>query len=165
MPNFMNQGAAWLAGKLRAGNSITVTLRRRGYEDVVVSATPGTTTVEQEMDDGSSMRTQSRDYLIATDDYRFGGTLYDPQDGDLVVETVAGVERQYELRPFGGEPCARPMDQSRVMWRCHSKLINRTAQLLTENQLRALLGLMPVIGESWSENELRHMAGIPSLAA
>lgn len=156
---------SWLRGKLLTGNSITVTLRRRGFADVVVSATPGTTRVEQEFDDGSSLRMQSRDYLIATDDYRFDDALTEPRDGDLIIETVDGVERQYELRPFAGESCARPMDQSRAMWRVHTKLVTRTAQLLTENQLRAIIGLMPVIGDEWNENELRHMAGIASLAA
>jgi hypothetical protein len=165
MANLLATGAAWQAAHLKASVSLTVTLRRRGYADVVVSATPGATRVEQEYDDGSSLRMQSRDYLIATDDYRFGGVLTEPRDGDLVIETVDGVERQYEARPFAGESCARPMDQSRVMWRVHTKLVTRTAQLLTENQLRAILGLMPVIGDEWNENELRHLAGIASLAA
>jgi hypothetical protein len=165
MTNFLQSGSTWLAGMLKTSVSVSVTLRRRGYADAVVSATPGTTRVEQEMDDGSSLRLESRDYLIDVDDYRFGGVITNPQDGDLVIETIDAVERQYELRPFAGESCARHMDQYRIKWRCHTKLVTRTAQLLTENQLRAILGLMPIPGDEWNENELRHLNGIASLAA
>jgi len=156
---------SWLAGKLLTGSPLTVSLRRRGYEDVVVSARTGTTAVVEELGDGSSQRHETADYLIKCDDYRFGGAISDPQDGDLIIETIDGVERQYELRPFGGGACAQPLDKSRSMWRCHVKLIVRTSQLLTENQLRAIVGLLPIIGDEWGENELRHQAGIVSLAA
>lgn len=168
MSNLLARGAAWQAARLKEIASISVTLRRRGYADVSgVLVTPGTTAIEEIMGDGSSMRSQSRDYLIAVSDYVFGGVECEPQDGDLIIETAGGIERHYQLLPFGGERCSRPSDQSRVMWRCHTKLVQRSpTRQLTENQLRALLGLLPVIGtDGFDENELRHMAGIVSTAA
>jgi len=164
-------GASWQSGQLTANASVLVTLRRSGYSDVTdVPATVGTTAIEQEMEDGSSLRIDSHDFLIATSAYQFGGVVVEPADGDIVIETVAGIERQYQLRPFAGEACARPMDQFRLRWRCHTKLIESSEDPVadtwpTENQLRALLGLFPIVGDTWDENEIRHMAGLVSLGS
>lgn len=145
---------------------VSVSLRRRGYADVSVTALPGSTMVEQITGDGSSMRSQSRDYLISVSDYAFGGSVSTPQVGDLIVETVDGVEQLYQLLPFAGEACARHSDQTRVTWRCHTKLILRApSRVLTEDQLRCLLGLMPTFTGTWTENKIRHAAGIVSTAA
>jgi hypothetical protein len=165
MADLLAAGSAWLAGMQKRNASISVKLRRRGYADVVVSATAGTTRVEQDTGDNSTMRFESRDYLISVDDYRFGGVKSTPRDHDRIVEVRDGVEVVYEAFPFAGEACARWMDQSGVRWRIHTKLVEAAPQLLTENQLRTILDLLPVIGDSFEENEMRHTLGIVSLAA
>jgi len=162
------RGSAWQADQLEVGSSITITLRRSGFDDVTLTAVHGSTVVEQILDDGSSMQLAADDFIIKTDDYRIDDELTEPADGDILITDIDGTLRRYELRPFAGEPCARPLDQSRVQWRCHAKFIGTgdvDAVELTENQLRCIIGIMPRIGsDGWDENELRHMAGIASLA-
>lgn len=161
----LSRGSAWQAGRLAASESITVTLQRRGASDTVVTAVPGRTMIEQDNGDGTFTRFETRDYLIAVDDYIFDGVLCEPQDGDCVVEVIDDVSRTYAALPIAGEACGRHTDQNRVMWRVHTKLRTKTARILTQNQLRCLLGLMPIPGNNFDTNEVRHMGGIVSLAA
>lgn len=164
-------GSAWQATAQAESASITVTLRRPGYDDVTgVAAVVGTTAIEQELEDGSSLRVDSHDFLIKASDYLIDGEQVEPADGDLIIETVDGVELFYELRPFAGEASARHMDQFRTRWRCHTLQVAEPPPPppeLTNNQLRAILGLLPIPsgdGGTLTENDLRHVAGIVSLA-
>jgi hypothetical protein len=121
------------------------------------------------MGDGSSMRHEADDFIIAVSAYLVHGVAVEPADGDIVITNIGGTLRRYELRPFAGEASARPLDQSRRMWRCHTKFIGTGSGIeqvdLTENQLRAIIRVLPIVGDEWSEDELRHALGIPSLAA
>ena len=70
------------------------------------------------------------------------------------------------MRPFAGDPCARPSDQYRNRWRIHTKLIEKPTPTLSLNQLRAIIGLAPIpYSEDLSENDLRNNLGIVTNAA
>lgn len=164
-------GSAWQADQQAESASILVTLRRAGYDDVTdVVAVLGNTAIEEEREDGSSLRVDSRDFLIRATDYLIDGEQVEPADGDLIIETVDGTELFYELRPFAGEASARPMDQFRTRWRCHTKQVAEPVTPtveLTNNQLRAILGLLPVpsgSGGMLTDDDVRHVAGLVSLA-
>lgn len=159
------RGAAWMAGRLAASEAVSVTLRREGASDTVVSATPGSTRIEQDNGDGTFTRYETRDYLIEVDDYRFDDVLSQPQDGDLIIEIIDGVTRTYAALPVAGEACARHTDQHRVLWRVHTKLRTQSTRLLTMNQLRAICDCLPICGDEFNVNEQRHALGIVSLAA
>ena len=166
MANLLASGASWLAGMQKQNASISVTLRRRGYSDVTVSATPGNTLAEQVTGDGTSQRFASRDYLIHVTDYAFDGVASEPREGDRIIDSTFGDERIYEVRPFAGDPCARPSDQYRNRWRIHTKLIEKPTPTLSLNQLRAIIGLAPIpYSEDLSENDLRNNLGIVTNAA
>lgn len=94
-----------------------------------VPAVVGQTRRQQFDSDGVETIVTSRDYLIAADDYRFGGELdpVAPQRGDVIVETsgeCAGdpVTRRFTVLDIGGESSVRrsgPDLDGR--WRIHTK--------------------------------------------
>lgn len=83
----------------------SITLRRGGSTTTGVSAQV-IITDHDAIDDQSGMTVsvQSRDFLIRVEAYAFGGTAVEPRAGDVIVETVNGVECQFELMPIGRRP-------------------------------------------------------------
>lgn len=126
MVNLLQAGATWQAARLAEIAAVSVTLRRTGETDVTVSATPGRTPLEVDNGDGTSLRFESRDYLIEAADYAFAGTVTEPAEGDLILETISGVTRTYAVLPIPGESCWRYCDQNRVLIRVHTKLYEQT---------------------------------------
>jgi hypothetical protein len=145
--NLLNQAATWLAGVQSTSIPVSVTIGRGGSE-TDVTAVVGRSPVEQQQGDGTFTVYEARDYLIEVSDYAFSGTAVEPAQGDTIVETINGVDYTFAVMADGGEPPWRYSDQSRVRYRIHTKLrstSNDDAEcLLTENQLRCILGVLPV---------------------
>lgn len=90
----------------------------RGAASVTVTASPGSTPVEQVVDDlGTTVRTAGTDWLIAVDELILDGSPATPRPGD--VFTVDGIE--WEVRPLGSEPCFTYSDAMGTQYRIHTK--------------------------------------------
>lgn len=62
-----------------------------------------------------------RDYLFKVEDLVLAGAKVTPREGDLVVETIAGVACTFELATPTGEPVWRWSDPTRTLLRVHCK--------------------------------------------
>lgn len=120
MGDIIARGQAFLAAKLKAHASRTVTYRR-GASSVSVQATIGTSLLS--VGDGAGgtrvVRTD-RDYLIAAADLVLGGVAVTPVRGDVITDAAAPAG-DYEVMPYEGEPCWRYADPTGYMLRIHTK--------------------------------------------
>lgn len=90
----------------------------RGASSVSVAASPGSTPVEQVVDDlGTMVRTSAADWLIAVAELILDGNPITPQMGDVI--TSDGVA--WEVRPIGSEPCFSYSDALATEFRIHTK--------------------------------------------
>lgn len=118
---------------LQNAAGVVVTLQRGAQETADVTAVPGKRQALLAGTDGSVTEQRTRDFLIDVNDYQFDDLRCEPRAGDLIVEETADGALVYELRPFGGEPAARYVDEStRGQWRCHVQLV--------DEQLEGVLG-------------------------
>ena len=123
MANMLADGAAWLAGQLKASAGSAVTYQRGG-DTAAVTATIGRSQFEATNQSGVIEVWESRDFLIPLADLPFG----EPQRGDLVIEG----ELSYEVSAPRGVPVAH-YDAFRSMARVHTKLTDTgVSVLLTE---------------------------------
>lgn len=123
MANMLADGAAWLAGQLKASAGSDVTYQRGG-DTAAVTATIGRSQFEAANQSGVIEVWESRDFLIPYADLPYG----EPQRGDLVIEG----ELTYEVSAPRGIPVAH-YDAFRSMARVHTKLTDTgVTVLLTE---------------------------------
>lgn len=115
MADMLANGAAWLAGQLKAAAGTTVTYVR-GNQASEVTATIGASAFESANQSGVLERWESRDYLIAVQDLPFGN----PVRGDLITEDVGGLLLEYEVASPRGVPEWHPADAFGVMVRVHT---------------------------------------------
>ncbi len=113
----------WLQDVVAAHNGISVTYRR-GSAASVVTATPGSTVFRFNDEYGRTVRTESRDFLIAVSDL---AALTEPERGDQIEETQDGVVYTYEVLAPNSEPCWRYSGPFRKIYRIHTKLVDQTA--------------------------------------
>ena len=123
MPNLLEQGASWLAGKLVGSAGTPVRYVRDGGETELV-AVIGRTEFEQTDEYGGIQRIQSRDYLIRAADLVIGGAATLPQAGDRIRETVAAQTFVYEVMAPGQQPPWRYSDPFRQVLRIHTKHVD-----------------------------------------
>ena len=123
MPNLLESGSQWLAGKLKAFAAKSV-VYRRGNADVTVSATVGRTLLKlQDGMGGVRMEWTDRDFLIAAADLVLAGTPVLPERGDQIRETQGSRTFVYEVMAPGQEPPWRWSDEFRVLLRIHTKQV------------------------------------------
>ena len=123
MPNLLEVGSQWLAGKLKEFASKSV-LYRRGSQEVPVSATVGRTLLKlQDGFGGVRMEWTDRDFLIAAADLVLNGTRVLPERGDQIRETLGSRTFVYEVMAPGQEPPWRWSDEFRVLLRIHTKQV------------------------------------------
>ena len=128
MPDMLAAGAAWLTSQLNAAAGSTVTYRR-GSDEAEITATIGRSEFEAQSESGVIENWESRDYLVPTSALPFGN----PVRGDVIVETVEGLELEYEVAAPRGVPVFRFADAFRSMVRIHTKqTTDGVAVLLTE---------------------------------
>lgn len=116
MADMLANGAAWLAGQLKAAASTTVAYVR-GNQAIDVTATVGSSAFESANQSGVLERWESRDYLIPTEDLPFG----DPAQGDKIVHEIDGVSVTYEVASPRGVPLWHYADAFRLIVRVHTK--------------------------------------------
>lgn len=115
MPDMLADGAAFLAARLKASASRTVTYVRNDTA-IDVLATIGRSAFESANTSGVLERWESRDYLIADADTPFG----EPAVGDKIVETINGVAVTYLVSTPRGVPLFHYADAFRLIVRVHT---------------------------------------------
>ena len=118
------RGLAWLEDQRHQHLTQTVTYRR-GTDSVELAATIGRTEFEQADEYGIVRRTESRDYLVRTEDLVLTGSATLPKSGDRILETDGGATFVYEVMAPGSEPPYRYSDPYRRTLRIHTKFIGR----------------------------------------
>jgi len=123
--NLMKEVEQYIIGELAVHAAVDITYVKGGVggDEVTTCATPAMTMFVYTDDLGTSFRKQSRDYLIQTTDLDFGGEIFKPESGDLILEQVGAILYTYEVGAFNNEPDWRYSGQYREHLRIHAKLI------------------------------------------
>lgn len=120
MPNMLQTGAAWLGEQLQAHAGRTVSIKQ-GVRRALTGVVATVSNVEYEIADASGFLTVVPGYdwtFVAAD----LGDL-NIRTGDIVTETIAGVEQKYEVMPVGKKPCVEPGDSSSILLTVHTKKV------------------------------------------
>lgn len=127
MADMLNTGLDWLADKLKAHVSRSVTYKR-GVDEVTVSATIGRTLLKLQDDYGGiRMVWTDRDFLIQAADMVLAAVTVLPERGDKIVEVVGSNNVTFEVMAPGGEPHWRWSDPYHKLLRIHTKRIKTEA--------------------------------------
>jgi hypothetical protein len=118
MPDLLHTGSDWLAERLKAYASQSVTYSC-GLASFTVPVTIGRTVFEVATDLGIVERWESRDYLVLAADLQTG----EPQRGDQIREVQNNTTYVYEVLAPGSEPAFRFSDPYRKTYRIHTKLV------------------------------------------
>lgn len=111
---------ARLSERRRAAMSDMVTYAR-GEDSVELLATVGATRVEDNNQDGFTVRVIMKDYIITAADLILGEELTLPTIGDTIAETVGDKVYTYEVQELGQERCYRTCDPDGRTLRVHVK--------------------------------------------
>jgi hypothetical protein len=117
MPTLFDKLKTWLPGQAAQVAGVTVTYTRGGTTRTL-SALEGRTVFASQQEGAPRIEFGDRDYLIELADLTAFG---DPQIGDRITETLAGVQRVFEVRtPGTGEPAWRWSDPGHTRYRVHT---------------------------------------------
>lgn len=123
MADLLAQSSAWLEKQRHEHRTVPVTYVR-GTASVALQATIGRTVFEQRDDYGVIEKTESRDFLVRSEDLALEGALTLPERGDEVREADEGGKVfVYEVMAPGKEPHFRYSDPYRRTLRIHTKHI------------------------------------------
>jgi len=125
MANLISDGAAWLAGRLKSHAGTPVVYQRGAARNESITAVVGETEFETEDEQGIVISAVARDFLIAAADLTLNDVVTEPQDGDVILETVEAVTFTYEVTPIADGKHYRPSDPYGIKWRIHTKLIGK----------------------------------------
>jgi len=120
--DMLEQGATWLDDQRHQHMTRSVSYAR-GSSTVEVQATIGRTVFEQADEFGIVQKTETRDYLIRTEDLVLDGQVTLPKRGDLIREAEGTTTFVYEVLSPGDEPVFRYSDPYRKTLRIHTKHI------------------------------------------
>ena len=110
----LENAAEWLESQRIRELSIPIVYQRRGGETLNIPATLGRTLFRAENEYGATIRTETRDFLIAAEDLPD-----DPERGDVILH--AGLH--YEVLAPNGEPVWRWSGTGWILRRIHTKEI------------------------------------------
>ena len=122
MSNLLERGAAWLATKLKASASQTVTYRR-GEGLVELQAVIGKTEFGEGETQDAVVTHRMRDYLILTADLSIAGQAILPEIGDRIEEVAGGKIHKHEVLATPSGEVYRYADPFRIQLRIHTKEI------------------------------------------
>ncbi len=124
MGNMLDDGSAWLAGKLKDHAGTTVTYIR-GTASTVLTATIGKTELELLGDVGIDIQSRSIDFLVRATDLDLGSGPTEPQRGDTIVLRRGHEEITHEVVPLeAGQQCFRWSDPHGNILRIHTQRID-----------------------------------------
>ena len=110
----LENAAEWLESQRIRELSVSIVYQRRGGETLNIPATLGRTLFRAENEYGVTIRTETRDFLIAAENLPD-----DPERGDVILH--AGL--RYEVLAPNGEPVWRWSGTGRILRRIHTKEI------------------------------------------
>jgi len=125
--DMLADGAAWLAGQLKAsaGRDVSVS---DGTSSITVTATIGSSRFEGQTTSGTAEVWESRDFIVTPDDL---ADLGDPSHGWTITDTLEGVEVVYEVRTPAGVPEWHYADGFRQTIRIHTVVRDTGVVILT----------------------------------
>lgn len=123
MPNLMQRGATWLAGKLQTAAGRTVVYRRGNLSGDPITAACSMKQYSIVDAEGFTTTVESVDWLVTTAELVVQGAVITPRPGDRIHEILGGVLVEYEAMKLGSEPCSEWLDTSGVMTVIHTKRI------------------------------------------
>jgi hypothetical protein len=105
----LNAAFAHLADVMETHVGEAVTYRRRGKDDLSITAVRGRNQPQAlAIADGrAELTTVPQDWLVKPAAIDFGAGPVDPQDGDRIIDAAGAV---YEVKPRDGEPSWRRSD-------------------------------------------------------
>ena len=122
MTDVLEQSSDWLQ-EMRTKHATRTVSYSCGPQSLEVLATIGRTVFESVDDHGLIVKTESRDFLVLTQDLVLGGEAVLPKSGDRIREAAGSVTLVYEVMAPGGEPVWRYSDPYRKTIRIHTKLV------------------------------------------
>ena len=122
MADLLESASNWLENQRTAHRTVSINYAR-GVDAVDVPATIGRTQFEIDNGYGVIERTESRDFLVLTEDLVLAGNATFPERGDRIRETRGTTTYVYEVMAPGKEPHFRYSDPYRKTLRIHSKQI------------------------------------------
>lgn len=120
MADMLQNGAAWLAAKLKAKAGRAITYKRRTHT-ASLTATVGQTMLRLSDDTGEMQVVWTdRDYLLTPADLILNGSVVLPEKGDIILDATDGTTQRYEVFPYGNEPVHK-LDAHSALLRIHTK--------------------------------------------
>lgn len=92
-----------------------------GGVELSIRATVGRSGRQVEDSDGFPLKVTYRDYLIAVDDLSIDGEPFEPEEGDVIRETINGQAVSFEVTSEAAGDCWTYSDQSRRDYRVHTQ--------------------------------------------
>ena len=123
MPNLMQRGASWLAGKLQSSAGISVVYQRGATQSGTIIATPSQHEYEVMGLDEMLTSVLSYDWTFTAADIAISGSAIQPRPGDRIVATVGSSSNTYEVLPLKPRPCFERLDAFGTMTLVHTKLV------------------------------------------
>jgi hypothetical protein len=129
MADLMQSGIAWLAGQLRTNASQAVTYTHKASGKAVsVQAVLGKSLLALGEDFGQRLQRTDADFVIVYADLvaafaLVAVTYVQPERGDMIKATLAGVVQDFQVLAPGNEPPFRWDDPYHTMLRCHGKWV------------------------------------------
>ena len=120
MADMLGDGSSWLADRL-AESAATTCAYKRGANTTTFTATVGRSTFESVSQSGVAEAWESRDYIVRVAALPYG----EPVRGDVIVETIGGVEMLYEVAAPRGVPLFHYADAFQNAVRVHTKQTDR----------------------------------------
>lgn len=120
----LEEAASWLAAECRSALAVKIRWIPRHGVERTVDAVVGRTVFRAEGEYGVTVRTESRDFIVTSDQMP-----EEPMKGDMVVWGSMA----YEVLAPGGEPVWRWSDGYRNARRIHTKEAGETGEEETED--------------------------------
>lgn len=112
-----------MAARLEESASRSVTYLR-GADSVSINATPNSTEYKVDDEEGFSLRLPAWEWTITAADLVLAGSLVTPVRGDIIRETVAGSNVDYEVAALSDDiPEWKYQDTSRVLLLVRTKRV------------------------------------------
>lgn len=97
-------------------HGVSIVYVRGGAATAAFQALPGSTPTEQVIsDEGATVRSRGKDFILQASLLVIDGQAVKPQDGDRITEG----DVTWEVRPLGSEPSWRYSDPGRQLVRVH----------------------------------------------
>lgn len=124
MADLIKKGQEFDAAKRKSYRSSLVSIKRGAFTTANVPAQIGLTSAAVEDSSGIVFEQRVRTYTIHVTDYKVNSVVVEPAPGDVIIDSVDGTARHYEVLPQAGQPEKQWADAFGLAWMISTKLIN-----------------------------------------